>query len=435
MPTDLILLDEASWRLEQSKISGSAFAELLCKIQPLLWGLFPDRRVRDSIDLSRITRFRTEPGNVVLVDDVRWTEVQLSWRQLCAAFTERGYPVSWTWFLDISPEFLERASRFDRTYLDVRVLMRPAQVAPQPTRRGSPDWFAAAVYNTFVPASGKPPRGKRGPRSGKRDNAAAALRGGGEPDRLVAAYDQAARDRNEAFAAADATARALAESRARNAISLDELRRALQDARRARQSEQKLAANLGRAPASQPNASPDPLQRLRTVPMPPEPPFIAATARYLSAHPSEERALDSWPSQLTDERVQVRASLAQLHGTDRGTADLGPADDDETLALEGEPDSGADAGTAAAPDSESVAPDADAGAAARGGTGAVQVSGDLKRLLARRGPPLRIAQRPDGLTAFRYTEKRPCGVDQCIVSVDYLFNPSGRLVRSEVVKP
>src|SRR5438067_4423611 len=268
-----------------------------------------------------------------------------------------------------------------------------------------------------------------------RDNAAAALRGGGEPDRLVAAYDQAARDRNEAFAAADATARALAESRARNAISLDELRRALQDARRARQSEQKLAANLGRAPASQPNASPDPLQRLRTVPMPPEPPFIAATARYLSAHPSEERALDSWPSQLTDERVQVRASLAQLHGADGGTADLGPADDDETLALEGEPDSGADAGTAAAPDSESVAPDADAGAAARGGTGAVQVSGDLKRLLARRGPPLRIAQRPDGLTAFRYTEKRPCGVDQCIVSVDYLFNPSGRLVRSEVVKP
>ena len=76
---------------------------------------------------------------------------------------------------------------------------------------------------------------------------------------------------------------------------------------------------------------------------------------------------------------------------------------------------------------------ADAGAPA--GQGAVQVTGDLKRLLARRGPPLRIDQRPDGLTAFRYREQRPCGVDQCAVTMDYLFNSTGRLIRSEVVKP
>jgi hypothetical protein len=65
----------------------------------------------------------------------------------------------------------------------------------------------------------------------------------------------------------------------------------------------------------------------------------------------------------------------------------------------------------------------------------VQVSGDLKRLLSRRGPPVVIAPRPDGLTAFRYREQRPCGVDQCTVTVDYLFDPQGRLMRSEVVKP
>jgi hypothetical protein len=262
-----------------------------------------------------------------------------------------------------------------------------------------------------------------------RETVPAVLRGASEQDRLVAAFDQAARDRNEAFVAADASARALGESRARNAISLDELRRAVQNAHRARQGEQKLAANLGRAPGSQANAPPDPLQRLRTVPMPPEPPFIAATARYISAHPAEERALDSWPAQLAEERTQVRAAVARLKGGSAGgdTADLGPSEDEETIAMDGE----MDGGVPGSPEGQA----ADAGPGAQGSTGAVQVSGELKRLMARRGPPLRIAQRPDGLTAFRYTEQRPCGVDQCTVTVDYLFNASGKLVRSEVVKP
>src|SRR5438067_7809462 len=64
-----------------------------------------------------------------------------------------------------------------------------------------------------------------------------ALRGSGYADQLVAAFDEAGRDRNVAFAAADETARALAESRARNAVSLDELKRAVQVAHAARQSE------------------------------------------------------------------------------------------------------------------------------------------------------------------------------------------------------
>src|SRR6266849_4462927 len=150
-----------------------------------------------------------------------------------------------------------------------------------------------------------------------RETVPEVLRASASPDRLVAAFDGAGRDRNEALAAADASARALAGSRSRNAISLEELKRALQVAHLARQSEQRLAANLGRA------------------------------------------------------------------------APAGP----------------------------------------------VQVSGDLKRLLSRRGPPLSIGQRSDGLTAFRYREQRPCGVDRCTVTVDYLFDSQGHLMRSEVVKP
>jgi len=270
-----------------------------------------------------------------------------------------------------------------------------------------------------------------------RDNVPPVLRGSPYSDRLVAAFDEAGRDRNEAFAAADETGRALAESRTRDAVPLDELKRALQVAHAARVSEQKLAANLGRAAAA-PNAASDPLQRLATVPMPPDPPFVAAAGRYIASHPAEERALDSWPAQLAQERTQVRAAAAALRlpqrepAADAGMADLGPGMDEENepiIGLEGEsPDGGmgADAGVANAPGGTS---------SGQGTPAAVQVSGDLKRLLARRGPPLRIAPAADGLTAFRYREQRPCGVDQCVVTVDYLFNSAGRLIRSEVVKP
>ena len=53
--------------------------------------------------------------------------------------------------------------------------MRPGPVAPQPARRARPEWFQDAAFTSAVPASGKLPRGKRGPRSGKRENAAAAI--------------------------------------------------------------------------------------------------------------------------------------------------------------------------------------------------------------------------------------------------------------------
>ena len=267
-----------------------------------------------------------------------------------------------------------------------------------------------------------------------RETVPEVLRGSSNPDRLISAFDAAARDRNEAFAAADSAARALAESRSRNAISLDDLRRALQTTRAARESEQRLAANLGRAARA--GSGPDPLQRLQTVPMPPQTPFVDAAARYLSAHPGEDRAMDSWPPQLAQERTEIRAAAADLplshpESADGGMADLGAdlENDDAEAALPG-----ADAGVP-----PEAAAQADAGAppppGAAAPSGSVQVSGDLKRLLSRRGPPLSISQRPDGLTAFRYREERPCGVDRCMVTVDYLFSAQGRLMRSEVVKP
>src|SRR3989441_9577690 len=141
-----------------------------------------------------------------------------------------------------------------------------------------------------------------------RETVPEVLRGSANPDRLVGAFDAAGRDRNDALASADPTARALAASRPQNAISLDELRRALQVARAARGSEQGLAATLGRA--ARPGGNADPLQRLATVPMPPEPPFVQATARYLTAHPGQDRALDSWPPQLAEERAGIRAAAA-----------------------------------------------------------------------------------------------------------------------------
>ena len=253
------------------------------------------------------------------------------------------------------------------------------------------------------------------------------LRASAEQDRLVATFDAAARDRNDALAGAEAAAHALAGSRSRGAISLEELKHGLMTARFARTSEQRLAANLGHAARG--DTGPDPLQRLITVPMPPTPPFVQATARFLAAHPGEDRAMDSWPPQLSEERAQIRAVAADLQLPQAATS----------------PDAGVIAPPAAGagqdaepiiPGIDTIPPEATAdGAPAPGAAAPLQVSGDLKNMLAKRGPPQSIAQRPDGLTAFRYSETRPCGTSRCQVSVDYLFDSQGRLMRSEVVKP
>src|SRR3954451_10549568 len=124
MPTRQISLDEASWRLEQSGISGSAFAALLVKSPPLLLGLSHGNELRDSIDLSGVTGVRIEPDDIVVAENVMWTKVQVDWMQLRAAFKKRGQPVSWWFACNITPERLERSRRPDLTRLE---LMRSAQ--------------------------------------------------------------------------------------------------------------------------------------------------------------------------------------------------------------------------------------------------------------------------------------------------------------------
>jgi hypothetical protein len=182
MPNTPISLDEASWRLEQSEISGRAFAELLVKSELLLFGLSPGNELHDPVDLSGVTSLQAEPENVVVAGDVRWTDIKLNWSELRAAFETRGRRVSWNWLSDISPELIERArqpSPTRRLLGDLRPLvrlMRAPSAVPQSARRARPEWFEGAVLTGAVPASGKPPPGKRGPKSGKRENTAAALR-------------------------------------------------------------------------------------------------------------------------------------------------------------------------------------------------------------------------------------------------------------------
>jgi hypothetical protein len=181
MPTELISLDEASFRLEKSRISARAFAELLVKSPPLLLGILPRNEVRDLVDLSRVTSFRAEPENVVTADNVKWTDIKLDWRQLRDGFERRGCGVSWSWPSDITPEMLARARQPSPTLRhlgDPRPLvrsMRATSAVPRPTRRARREWFDGAVFTGAIPPSGQPPRGKRGPKSGKRENTAAAI--------------------------------------------------------------------------------------------------------------------------------------------------------------------------------------------------------------------------------------------------------------------
>jgi hypothetical protein len=182
MPAELISLDQASWRLEQSGISGRAFVELLVRSPPLVLGIFPTNELHDRIDLSRVTNFRAKPDNLVVADNIKWTDIKLDWRELCAALKNRGHTVSWSWLSNITPKVLERASQPNRARQilgDPRptaLLRDPPLAAPQQARRARAEWFESAVFAAPVPASGKPPPGRRGPKSGKRQTTAAAMR-------------------------------------------------------------------------------------------------------------------------------------------------------------------------------------------------------------------------------------------------------------------
>src|SRR5436305_6007842 len=110
MSVELISLDEASWRLQKSEISGRAFAELLVRSPPLLLGISPGNELEEPLDLSRVSSFRAEPENVVIAGNFRWTDIKLDWCELLVAFERRGRRVSWWFAYDITAEVIQRAS-------------------------------------------------------------------------------------------------------------------------------------------------------------------------------------------------------------------------------------------------------------------------------------------------------------------------------------
>jgi hypothetical protein len=228
-------------------------------------------------------------------------------------------------------------------------------------------------------------------------------------DEAVAGFDRAGRQRVDALVAADDLAKALADSKSKRALSLDELRRAMLTVQKAQESEQRLSKDLAKAGRSQ--DSPVALTRLTASTGPRSKVFIDATVRYLLNHPDEQYGLDSWSPQLATERAQIRAALLDAEASrppaPAPATTVGSAGDD----LER---------------SEPQPPPLP-------GNAQMSVAGDAKKLIDKRGTPKAILTREGGLFALRYDEERPCGIERCESTVDYVFDSSGKLIRDEVV--
>jgi hypothetical protein len=229
-------------------------------------------------------------------------------------------------------------------------------------------------------------------------------------DEAVAGFDRAGRQRIDALVAADDLAKALGDSKSKRALSLDELRRAMLTVQKAQESEQRLSKELGKAGRTQ--GSPVALTRLTASPGPRSTIFVDATVRYLLNHPDEQYGLDSWGQQLATERSQVRAALADAE------ASRPPAPAPATTV-----------GSAGGDDLERTEPQPPPIA----GNAQMSVAGDAKKLIDKRGTPKAILTREGGLFALRYDEERPCGIDRCQSTVDYVFDSSGKLIRDEIV--
>jgi hypothetical protein len=234
-------------------------------------------------------------------------------------------------------------------------------------------------------------------------------------DEAVAGFDRAGRQRVDALAAADDLGRALADSKSKRAISLDELRRAILTVQKAQDSEQRLSRDLSKAGRSA--EAPLALTRLTASTGPRSKIFIDASVRYLMNHPDEQYGLDSWSPQLASERSQIRAALADAEAN-RPPAPAARSDEVPTIGSAGDDLERAEP---APPPMPNV------------GSQQLSVVGDAKKLIDKRGTPKAILTREGGLFALRYDEERPCGIDRCESTVDYVFDSNGKLVRDEIV--
>src|SRR5205814_509487 len=137
-------------------------------------------------------------------------------------------------------------------------------------------------------------------------------------DEAVAGFDRAGRQRADALAAADDLAKALADSKSKRAVSLDELRRALLSVQKAQESEQRLSRDLSRSGRS----TGAPLARQRRTPATASRSncCVEATVGYLSNDPCEstvDYVCDSWGRLVRDEVVSQKKSRDALSAGSR----------------------------------------------------------------------------------------------------------------------
>jgi hypothetical protein len=306
-----------------------------------------------------------------------------------------------------------------------------------------------------------------------REATPAALQGRSDAEKadLTASFDKAARLRKDAWDTADEIAQTLCAIEGPSPLSLGDLRRGLATVRAAQQSEKRIAklapvplaaraapAAGGKAAEPAPSAGktePAPAdakagtkegtkaaagdaKELRlAVAAPPLPkPFIVAAALLLEKHPAEGDSLRSFKPELAEEAAQIRAALADLRARRPPEADASA----EGTTAAGTAGAGAAAGSSAGMEGEEGdAPASGETGAAHGdarsaGEHKIDLKGEARAILRRRGPPRSILLRPDGTFVLRYDGPLRCPSPPCPPTADFHFGADGERLREAPAK-
>jgi hypothetical protein len=253
-----------------------------------------------------------------------------------------------------------------------------------------------------------------------REATPAALQGRTETEKadLIASFDWAARLRKDAWEAADEIAQTLCAIDGPSPLSLGDLRRGLATVRAAQTSEKRIAKLAPTAPETKPGTTAstgEPKGPRLDAAGPPSPrPFIVAAALLLVRHPAEEGSLRSFRPELAEEATQIRAALTDLRAQRPPEADASA----ETATSAGS----ADVGVAAAP-----APPSE-GAKQGEGERRIDLKGEARAILVRKGPPRSISLRPDGTFVLRYDGPSRCPSPPCPATTDLHFAADGKQI-------
>jgi hypothetical protein len=314
-----------------------------------------------------------------------------------------------------------------------------------------------------------------------REATPAALQGRSDAEKAerIASFDKAARLRKDAWDAADEIAQTLCAIDGPSPLSLADLRRGLSTVRAAQQAEKRIAklppvqlTARAAPPTGGKTAEPAPSAgktepapsagktesapadaktgtkaaagdakevRLAAAPPPSPKPFIEAAALLLEKHPAEADLLRSFKPDLAEEATQIRAALADLR------ARRPPETDSSAEGTPAAPTAGAGAAARSSTAEESQEPDAPASgetedSAAEGGkqgAGAqrrIDIKGEARAILRRRGPPRSILLRDDGTFVLRYDGPLRCASPPCPPTEDFHFSADGERLREAPAK-